>query len=1140
MLFSALGNCGTVVPAQPEDVYHRASSCTVMAATPSLLINLPTPTADNSISSNMHTIILGGETPTSDILGSWTDAGVRVLTAYGVTETTSMGCIHNVERDPQTGEIDPFLIGGLMEQSPIRLLNCDLTIIEDDLVEGEIVIAGDGVARGYYKDDLKTNDNFVCWNGLRVYRTGDYGRWVRGPAGDRVIEFRGRKDRTVKNRGFLVNLDRDVEDGLYHAGVSLGVKSVRAVATEKGIVAVVTPSGVKTTALLTKAKQSMCLYCIPYRIEAIEDFPLSSNGKVQPRRLLDIIAAIDEGMDPQSTINVTASTFLETQTTDTTGEEEKLAQVLRAAAEVLRCPGKKLRKIQGEDSFIGMGGSSLLALKLVFVLRQLNLHISVRDLFKCRTFAEIAEHASETPSLEHATPWAATDPTVAQRLADLSRQARSTLGLADKSFDVGPLTSLQLELAMPTLADKSRGVNQVKLAYSGTYASTIERAWRAVWQAEPVFRTDISLTIGCGAQIVHKKPLRKPTLESYYSRNKYEAAVNEASMAVGLGCRLEFFAYHQTVAPTRTSRETCILKEMDELTVVLTVHHSLMDGYSLKLLLENVERAAQGRSLPCSPSSIDANLGLIAIQRIRDAEVRDFFASYLRDVPLKNSATERHRVGAQRKREGMEQCMRTAFFEPSAGVDEVTAFASQSFVSAACIYYTAWAMAISALESSKSVIVGAVFSDRATQPGCEDTIGPYMSTLPLVFRFDADESVAHRLQRTMDDLTTVGGYAWARSDQVGISHRMGNLLAMQLPLPDKCSTPPPIRVESLENSDFPLSMLVEANGNLRVLYDNTQFDDRIIRRVGEHFKHALHSLLCKTRVEDCMKMNQLHETVIEQAEQVRSETGEQTVKKALERSIDRFFGQTALEDCSGNELTYRELDRLTNAVAHHINAMLSDAEAIALYGDGTTGWILGLLGILKTGRVYVPLDPKWPMDRRAAVCDKSGAAALLLPSATQECEAPGIAGMKVLAVDSILSEEHSKDDLSRLPDTASPDSDLVVVFTSGTTGTPKGVPISNRGLLALQSNPEATMFAAPGRRIAQFMSPAFDYCNVEIFSALLHGATIVLRDPLDPYAHLRNVNTATMTPSVLAVLDLDEFPNLEVVRSSLTAFSLTS
>ncbi|KAL2135476.1 hypothetical protein VTI74DRAFT_8335 [Chaetomium olivicolor] len=1093
LLFSALLNGGTVVPAEADEVYDRSSSCTVMASTPSLLSHLPRPAAgeDNMMYAKMHTILLGGETPTSELLESWIEAGVRVLAAYGATETTSMGCIREVERDVLTGGIELALVGKPMALSQVWLLDGDLGIVEDDLIEGEIVIGGEGVAQGYYKDEARTTNAFIWWNGRRVYRTGDYGRWVRtrGDGHERVLEFRGRKDRTVKNRGFLVNLDRDVEDGLYHAGASLGVKSVRAAMTENGIVAVVSPSCVDTTALLVQARLSMSAYCIPYRVEAVDNFPLSPNGKAQLRNILDIIVAVDEAREGERT----ASSALETETaadTEVANEEteEKLGKLLLAATEVLRQPGEKPRRIRGEDRFLDVGGSSLLALKLVSALRRVNLSVSPRDFLACRKFSEIAQIASTTSPSPLTPENPATVSGVERMLADLCREARRALRLgADEDIDAGPLTSLQLELAIPTLADASKNVNQVKLAYKGVYASMMERAWRAAWRTEPVFRTEICLA-------------------------DYEEAVSESSMAVGLGSRLDFLAYRPSCGASETEKDA-----EDELTIILTVHHSLVDGCSLRLLLDRVERNAHGWSLAPSPSPVKANVGLINTQRSRDAEVRAFFASYLKDIaPVPNQ--NRTAAGTRHHR-----TTKTALFETSAGIDEVTAFAAKHCVSAACIYYTAWAMTISVLERSANVVVGAVFSNRAFLPSeHEEAVGLYMSTLPLVFRFgDADESVVARLQRTMNDLATVGEYAWARSDQVGLGRRLRNLLAMQLPLPDEHSRPPAVRAESLENSDFPLSMLVEANGGLRVLYHDSDFDSKTIRRAGEHFKHALSCLLREQRVEDCMRIGRLQEALFDQADRVRIKPVEGlTVKKALEEAMGRFSELTALEDCSGTTvLSYGELDRLTNIIANHVNQTLiqrGDAEdttrTVAVYGDGTVGWVLALLGILRAGRTFVPLDPK---------------------CTSQAWEVPAMPGMTVLAVDNILSSSAElRNTAVLLDDWSSPDADLVVVFTSGTTGTPKGVPISNRGFLALQSNPEATMFAAPGRRIAQFMSPAFDYCNVEIFSALLHGATLVLRDPQDPLAHLARANTATITPSVLAILDLNRFPSLETIYAT--------
>ncbi|KOS22912.1 Nonribosomal peptide synthetase 10 [Escovopsis weberi] len=1043
-----------------------------MAATPSILSSLPSPTCDDGIFSNMHTVILGGETAAPELLATWVDVGVRVLIGYGVTETTSTGCIATVERHPSTGEINPSLIGASMEESPVWLLDGDgdLRAIEEDFVEGEIVISGAGLAKGYYKDDVRTARAFLMWQGeTRVYRTGDFGRWVRDSAGDRVLEFRGRKDRTVKNRGFLVNLDKDVEDGLLRAGVPMG---------------------------------------------AIEEVPLSSNGKVQHKKVLQMLAAIDRAQGHPAFAHGE-----ETDHSDDPGkvETEMLEEVLLAARHALRYPDE--RTLLGSETFVEIGGSSLSAFKFVALLRQRNLHIEVRDIFSCLTLEDIARKVSKDPCGEKQQAASRTmqDPTTAQKLADLQEQACSVLGLQQGTFEIGPLTSFQLDLAMPTLLDDTKSVNQVKLV------------------------TEVCLTIGCGAQIVHRRPFRMPQLKVFNTRDEYEKAAAGASMAVGLGCKLEFFVLHPTASTSpKTIRRVSIPRGTEELTIALSVHHSLIDGVSLKLLLDKIELTSQGRSpdSPCGPSAsffINASLGLMAMQKQRDAEARAFFADYLKDVPAENSATKRHSIGVERSKGGAERQVTTISIESSVGVDEVMDLAARHCVSPACIYYTAWAMAIGALEGSSSVVIGAVFSNRACQPEFENAIGPCMSTLPLVVRLPSEETVASCLRRTMSDLIAISEFAWVRADQVGIGRRMGNLLAMQLPLPDGKSNPPPLRVESLENSDFPLSLLMETSGGLRILYDTTVLEDKVVRRIGDHFKQSVRSLLSRGSVGDCIMVNQLHEKVLKQAEEVRSEAGQTTVKRVLESSIDRFADKVALEDCRGAVITYKELDTLTNIIAHHINAtLLSDARAVAIYGDGTTGWILGLIGILKTGRVFVPLDPKWPMDRRTAVCEKSGAVAVLLPAASQQCEAP--AGLTTLAVDAMMratSLEQGQKRTERLPDSVPSDSsDLVIVFTSGTTGTPKGIPISNKGFLALQSNPEATMFAAPGRRIAQFMSPAFDYCNVEIFSALLHGGTLVLRDPLDPYAHLSRVNTVTMTPSVLSVIDPDDFPNLEVIYAT--------
>ncbi|KKP00669.1 AMP-binding enzyme [Trichoderma harzianum] len=980
MLFSTLGNGGTVIPTQAEDIYAKAPSCTIVAATPSILSTLMESSSDTSIFSHVHTVILGGETAKQELLGSLLDAGIRVLIGYGATETTSMGSIHIVTRDLETNTINPQLIGASIKQSPIHLVNSDHQLIEDDFTEGEIFIAGDGLSRGYYKDDEKTNNNFIYWNSRRVYKTGDYGRWIPNPKGGRLIEFRGRKDRTVKNGGFLVNLDRDVENALNHVGMSLGVTSVCAAVTEDGIVAVVTPGSIDIVALLAKARDSMSTYCIPYRIQAVESFPMSSNGKIQHRKVLEVISAMDGKMGSNKPVAMPLPPASQQADPKTMVEEERLSKILGAASSLFGLSGDGSKRIQESDSFLKLGGSSLLAFKLASTLRQLNLNISPKDLFSGHTFQEIAKYSSSITIAEEGSLLSPSDERfdVTQKLASLRSQARSILALENDSFD-----------------------------------------------------------IGCGAQIVHKRPMRKPKLQFFDNSADYEEAVQKADINVGLGCSLEFIVYHPTAVPGAATA-VIMPKEIKELTVVLTAHHSLMDGLSLQILLANVEHAARGRKIPCNPNSIEAYLKLISIQQKQDASARSFFSEHLRKLRLAHNLPKKPEISIGGNM-SLTSPNSSILFGPSVGSDEVAHFASKICVSPACIYCTAWAMAMSTFEGDSTIVMGSVFSNRASHPEFHDVIGLYMSTLPLVVSIDANETVYHLLHKTMGDILSLGGYAWARSDQVGVGKNMSSLVALQPPLPDENSYPPAIRAESLENSEFPLSLLIESNGEFRILYNSGVLDEGAIRRLGGHFKQALRGVLNHTLVGECMKLNNIQETAYLQAENARIKQSEQTVKMALEESIDRFQDYIAIEDCKGNTLTYKQLEQQTNIIANIINEHLSDttATSVAIYGDGSVGWLLGLLGILKTSRTFVPLDPKWSMERKAMVLEASKAAAIVVPNSAQQNEVPILSEKKALAIDHMLSVVGSDERAARLPDTGHADSVFVYIFTSGTTGAPK-------------------------------------------------------------------------------------------------------
>ena len=133
-----------------------------------------------------------------------------------------------------------------------------------------------------------------------------------------------------------------------------------------------------------------------------------------------------------------------------------------------------------------------------------------------------------------------------------------------------------------------------------------------------------------------------------------------------------------------------------------------------------------------------------------------------------------------------------------------------------------------------------------------------------------------------------------------------------------------------------------------------------------------------------------------------------------------------------------------------------------------------------------------------------------------------------LSAENVLTESHEPALEHR--DQARPSSEAYICFTSGSTGQPKGVICTHEGLVAFQSDLEVRLFAQPGRRISQIMSVAFDGSIHEIFSALSYGATLVLQSGADPFAHLKNVDSAILSPSIAHALNPNHFPKLQTVR----------
>lgn len=243
----------------------------------------------------------------------------------------------------------------------------------------------------------------------------------------------------------------------------------------------------------------------------------------------------------------------------------------------------------------------------------------------------------------------------------------------------------------------------------------------------------------------------------------------------------------------------------------------------------------------------------------------------------------------------------------------------------------------------------------------------------------------------------------------------------------------------------------------------------------------------------------------------------------------------------GGEITYEQLNRRANRLAHHLREHGLQPGQIAGVSveRGRPELVVAILAIMKAGGAYLPLDPDYPADRLAYMVDDA-AVVLLLTQADTAARLPASAATLVL-----LDADTPGSD-ANLPDTPGPDGLAYVIYTSGSTGRPKGVLLEHLGLANLAHVMAHNLQMGPGSRELLFASSSFDASVCEIFTALTAGACLCLAPKLAliPGSALvatlnrHAVTVLTAPPSVLALLRPEDVPTLQTVVTAGEACSL--
>ena len=284
----------------------------------------------------------------------------------------------------------------------------------------------------------------------------------------------------------------------------------------------------------------------------------------------------------------------------------------------------------------------------------------------------------------------------------------------------------------------------------------------------------------------------------------------------------------------------------------------------------------------------------------------------------------------------------------------------------------------------------------------------------------------------------------------------------------------------------------------------------------------------------CEHLVSEHRATVEREQAGASRTQPAPIHRLFESCVDLNSDTVAVET-DGATVTYAALDAAANRIAYRLSELGSGpGQLIGVSLERSPTMAIAILGVLKCGAAWVPLDPSYPRERLEAMLADCKPTVLLTAGAGPSAQLahPGV------TVDLVREQARLSLAPSTRPDVPlSPEAPAYVIYTSGSTGSPKGVVVPHAGVGNLAQVAAREFRTGPGVRVLQFSSFSFDAWVAELAMTLLCGATLVLAkreqladvDSLHQLLAAKRIEVVTLPPSVLAILDPEELPRLRTV-----------
>jgi amino acid adenylation domain-containing protein len=1005
-----------------------------------------------------------------------TFSNARVVSLGGATEATIWSNYYPIEHvDPNWVSI-PY--GKPIQNARYHVLDSHLTPCPIG-VAGDLYIGGDCLALGYANRASLTAERFIPdpfsgVPGALLYKTGDVARyWVDGN-----LEFLGRLDHQVKIRGFRVELGEIEAVLAQHPAVRDVVVLARGNGEEmrgasahadRRLVAYLVcdeEEGILQH-LRGWVRERLPEYMEPTAFVMLDALPLTSNGKVDRR-------ALPEAELSRSELH---NTYLPPRTL----VEHKIADVWE---EILG-----VSQVGIGDNFFKLGGNSLSVTQMVSHLRgTFEVDLPLRTVFESPTIESISrciETASQIGKLQE------------NPIEPISRDQVLPLSFAQQRLWF--LNQLEPDSAFYNIPASVRLVGKLDVA-------SLARALNEVVRRHEVLRTSFREKDGLPYQSISfslKVPL--PVID-----------LQEISKEDLIG-RVQRLAEEEAQRPFDLARDSLIRVNLiqlnnEEHVLFLTMHHIIADGWSIGILVRELATLYSAFSLhkPSPlPDLLVQYVDFAAWQRDwLSVEVLETQLAYWKDhlagIPdILALPTDHPRPPVQTFRGSMysfslSQRLSTAI-KKLGEAESVTLFMTMLAAFKVLLYRHT---------GQSDIAVGFPIANRSHKE-IEHLIGFFANTLVLRTEIDGNSSFLDLLRLVREG--TLEAYAHqdlpferlveALQPERSLSHTpLFQVMFVEQETPFEASDLPGLMLSSMQiqsgTAKFDLTMFVEdgkegITGSLE--YNTDLFEASTIARMVDHFQVLLESIVADptTSLSNLALMTEAErqQVLIDWNRTVDGSLTVQCVHELFEAQVEKTPDSVAavFED---QHITYDTLNRHANQLARYLRELGVRADTpVALYLDRSLSMILSVLGILKSGGCYLPLDPNYPHERLTFML-RDALVPVLISCSNLQNDLPEYAG-RVVCLDSVGSVPQHMTEGNPFP-VASSMNAAYVIYTSGSTGAPKGVVMPHRPLVNLvRWQGSSTSIDRPARTV-QFASLNFDVSCQEMFFTWYSGGTLVL------------------------------------------------